>query len=377
MPSISIGDEIVSINGFSVQQMEDSLKPYISAGNGSVFHRFMCQYILAGPYNSPINIVLKNASAGNYIINTTRTLYGYTSWFNDYYPSDSLKNTKWKTLNCDVGYVHMGNLLQSDVNTMYNDLKTKPAIIFDVRNYPNGTAPMLSMLMLSKKDTFAHDIIPDVNYPGTFSRYYHAFNNTGTTPYMGQVILLIDQETQSQAEYTCMTLERLPNVIKVGSQTAGADGNISRFKFTNDTYTGFTSIGIFYPNGDSTQRIGIVPDTVVHRTQAGIRAGRDEVLEKALQIACRSVSVRDVDRAISNTRIYPNPSSSILNIDLPISENVSITITNTMGVQLMRRDLKPQGREPLKVNIDRLPNGVYFLNIKTKDDQHVLKFIKN
>lgn len=370
---ISVGDEIVSVNGLTVQQMEDSLRPYISAGNSSVFHRFMCQYILAGPYNSGISIVLNNVSVGNYTINAIRTLYGYASWFKDYYPSDSLKNTKWKTLGCNTGYVHMGNLLQSDVNMMYNDLKTKPAIIFDIRNYPNGTAPALSMLMLSKKDTFALDIIPDVDYPGTYSWYYHAFNNTSTTPYTGQVILLMDQETQSQAEYTCMTLERLPNVIKVGSQTAGADGNISRFKLTDDTYSGFTSIGIFYPNGDSTQRIGIVPDTVVHRTQAGIRAGRDEVLEKAMQIAC-ALSVENTTSQFSTASIYPNPVNDVLYISLLTSRTVSISVTDITGITYLSKTVERTGT--LQMSVASLPDGMYFLKMMSEDEERVFKFIK-
>jgi C-terminal processing protease CtpA/Prc len=41
-------------------------------------------------------------------------------------------------------------------------------------------------------------------------------------------------------------------------------------------------IGVFYPNKKPTQRIGIIPDIEVKPTIAGIRAGRDEVLEAAL-----------------------------------------------------------------------------------------------
>jgi C-terminal processing protease CtpA/Prc len=42
-------------------------------------------------------------------------------------------------------------------------------------------------------------------------------------------------------------------------------------------------IGVFWPDGRPTQRVGIVPDIEVHPTLAGVREGRDEVLEAALQ----------------------------------------------------------------------------------------------
>ena len=44
-----------------------------------------------------------------------------------------------------------------------------------------------------------------------------------------------------------------------------------------------SGIGVFYPDKRPTQRVGIVPDLVVRPTSAGIRAGRDEVLEAAIR----------------------------------------------------------------------------------------------
>lgn len=49
-----------------------------------------------------------------------------------------------------------------------------------------------------------------------------------------------------------------------------------------------SGLGVFYPDGSPTQRIGIVPDVVVSPTIEGIRSGRDEVLEAAL----REISAR-------------------------------------------------------------------------------------
>jgi C-terminal processing protease CtpA/Prc len=43
-------------------------------------------------------------------------------------------------------------------------------------------------------------------------------------------------------------------------------------------------LGIYYPDGEETQRIGIVPDIEVKPTIQGIREGRDELMEKAIEI---------------------------------------------------------------------------------------------
>ena len=44
-----------------------------------------------------------------------------------------------------------------------------------------------------------------------------------------------------------------------------------------------SGLGVFYPEKTPTQRVGIVADVVAHPTIAGIRAGRDELLEEAIR----------------------------------------------------------------------------------------------
>lgn len=46
----------------------------------------------------------------------------------------------------------------------------------------------------------------------------------------------------------------------------------------------FSGIGIYYPNGDDTQRVGVKLDVDVSPTIDGIKAGKDEVLEKAIAL---------------------------------------------------------------------------------------------
>lgn len=45
-----------------------------------------------------------------------------------------------------------------------------------------------------------------------------------------------------------------------------------------------SGIGVYYPDGTETQRFGIVPDIEVKPTIEGIQEGRDEVLEKVIEI---------------------------------------------------------------------------------------------
>ena len=45
-----------------------------------------------------------------------------------------------------------------------------------------------------------------------------------------------------------------------------------------------SGIGVNYPNGTETQRVGIIPDLEVKPTIKGIREGKDELLDAAIRI---------------------------------------------------------------------------------------------
>ena len=80
-----------------------------------------------------------------------------------------------------------------------------------------------------------------------------------------------------------MALQTAPDATVIGSQTAGADGNASRLVLPGGISTSFTGIGVFYPDGTETQRVGIVPDIEIRPTVAGLQRGQDEVLERAVR----------------------------------------------------------------------------------------------
>lgn len=81
-----------------------------------------------------------------------------------------------------------------------------------------------------------------------------------------------------------MALRTVPGALVVGSTTAGADGNVSEFTLPGGLRSMISGIGVFYPDGKPTQRVGIVPDHTVLPTIAGVKSGKDEVLEYAMKL---------------------------------------------------------------------------------------------
>ena len=75
-----------------------------------------------------------------------------------------------------------------------------------------------------------------------------------------------------------------PNAMIIGIPTAGANGDISLFSLPGGISGMISGNGVYYPDGEETQRIGIIPDIIVKPTILGIREGRDELVEKAVEI---------------------------------------------------------------------------------------------
>jgi C-terminal processing protease CtpA/Prc len=101
--------------------------------------------------------------------------------------------------------------------------------------------------------------------------------------FSGRVAILVDETSISQSEYTAMALDASPRAVVVGSQTAGADGNVSPIVLPGGIRTGFSGLGVYYPDHAPTQQVGVKIAVPCAPTIEGIRAGRDEVLECALK----------------------------------------------------------------------------------------------
>ena len=106
--------------------------------------------------------------------------------------------------------------------------------------------------------------------------------------YKNKIVIIINALTQSSAEYHTMAFRVAPNAIVLGNTTAGADGNVSTIMLPGNIRTMISGIGVYYPDGTETQRVGIIPDIEMQPTIKGIKNGEDELLNKAIEIINKS-----------------------------------------------------------------------------------------
>ena len=73
------------------------------------------------------------------------------------------------------------------------------------------------------------------------------------------------------------------NTTIIGSQTAGADGDVKRVTLPGAYRFSFTGNGIFYPDGRGTQRVGILPDIYFRPLPKDLVNETDAQLERAFK----------------------------------------------------------------------------------------------
>ena len=277
--AIKIGDIIVKCKNTDIDTYRANVRKYIPGSNEPTIQRNIDNNIISYTTKQIPFTILRDGQTFEI------TLTGLTG---PQYAAEQNKlnalNEKWKILPGNIGYINMGILQVSDVHVIMPQLMDTKAIIFDVRNYPNGTMYHICNYLIPTPISFALIAVSDPSKPGTFtfSNTMEATQSANENYYKGKIILLVDERTQSHAEFTCMALQTAPDCTVIGSQTAGADGNITSVKLPGGIIAVFTGIGIYYPDQTPTQRIGIVPDITIRPTVSGIREGVDEILQRAL-----------------------------------------------------------------------------------------------
>jgi hypothetical protein len=167
-------------------------------------------------------------------------------------------------------------------------LGTASGVVFDVRGYPtDAAAQILPHLMdASEGDRWMH-VAKIVGPFGRFDGWQsYGWDIKPATPRVaGTIVFLTDERAISYAESVMgYVADRKLGTI-VGSTTAGTNGNVATFVVPSGFVVAFTGMRVTGHDGRTPYHlVGVRPDIAVTPTLAALRAGRDEVLDRALAL---------------------------------------------------------------------------------------------
>jgi C-terminal processing protease CtpA/Prc len=276
----SRGDIILSIDGVPVEDLVKEWIGYYPASNEPTRLREIAHAMGRGPAG-PVKVHVQRG-LGTIDVDSIRTPIDGddgSELFHD------LAGPAFRLLNKDVAYLKLSSVKAADAESYVKQAAGTKGWIIDIRNYPSEFVVFaLGSHLVSSPTPFVRFSRAELSMPGEFIYSLPLLLNPAEPRYSGKIVILVDESTQSSAEYTAMAFRSVPGAIVVGSTTAGADGNVSRINLPGGLHTRISGLGVFYPDKRPTQQVGIVPDIVVKPTVDGIRAGQDEVLEAGMKL---------------------------------------------------------------------------------------------
>jgi len=276
---LQVGDVIEAIDGKPVDSLVAAWRPYYAASNQPTRLRYMARTLTKGE-PGPVRITGSRAK-GSFTLTAERV--PTTELDQAAGRTHDLPGETFQRLSDEVAYLKLSSVVAADVGEYIAQAADADVLVVDIRNYPSEFVVFaLGGRLVTEPTEFARFTRGDGSNPGAFL-WTPAVRLEPLEPrFPGTAVILLDEVSLSQAEYTAMALRAAPNAVVVGSTTSGADGNVSSIPLPGGINSMISGIGVFYPNRTPTQRVGIVPDLEVRPTIAGVRSGRDEVLEEGV-----------------------------------------------------------------------------------------------
>jgi hypothetical protein len=279
---LRVGDVIETIDGIPVDSLVAALRPFYPASNEpNRMHDIAVSLTRGEP--GAVRITGRRATGG-FALTADRA--PISSLVPAAGSTHDLPGSTFQRLSPEVAYLKLSSVVAADVGEYLAEAADAKVLVVDIRNYPSDFVVFaLGGYLVTEPTEFARFTHGLAANPGVFVWTPPVALEPLEPHFAGAVVILVDETSVSQSEYTAMALRAAPNAVVVGSTTAGADGNISSLPLPGDVEAVISGIGVFYPDGTPTQRVGIVPDFEVWPTIEGIRTNRDEVLEAGVSHA--------------------------------------------------------------------------------------------
>jgi C-terminal processing protease CtpA/Prc len=274
----AVGAVVTTIDGVPAR---DQLARAMALASGSPqWREVKARWAVAnGPRGTPVRLGLDGAPRPREVTLT----YGAAS------PPPSRRSDPLAELQPGIWYVDLTRAKMAEVVPKLEALAAARGVVFDVRGYPTdaGFGLLPHLLDGPETDRWMHVAKLVGPFYETAGWQDLGWDAKPRRPRIaGHVVFLTDGRAISYAESVMgYVADRKLGTI-VGGTTAGTNGNVASFLTPGGFNVAFTGMRVTRHDGRSPHHlVGIEPDVRIAPTLEGLRAGRDEVLERGLAIA--------------------------------------------------------------------------------------------
>ena len=273
------GDLVLAIDNEEVVDRRERLAALLSASIPAALESKADAALLGGRNGSTVKLKIMNADGTVFDITLLRTREGMA-------PSRDLPVTT--VFSGDIGYIDLCRLQEADVDTMMQNACRTKGLILDLRGDVNKAVDYVIGYVIDHETAGALISIPERHTPDSHRFSYSTIIKTITPAsgahYQGKIAALIDETTVGRSELMGLCLKASADVVFVGSPTAGSSGPVTSTILPGGVVVTFAGAKARSAVGDQTVESGIQPDVEVKASRDAIRQGRDDVLDKAIEI---------------------------------------------------------------------------------------------
>jgi hypothetical protein len=238
---IQVGDVILAVDGVAMAERRKLLEPLIAASTPQAMSLLLDRMQLRGAKDSVARLRVRDATGAERDVAVIRSRsYAKDTWL----PAFRKTPATYAVLPAGFGYIDLERLPYAEADAALDAVMGAPAIIFDLRGYPKGTAwtiaprlvktpPIRPIVGALFRPPFRDaTVLPaDLRKPsfGQFT-FEQTLSQTTKSRYQGKVVVLIDAWAVSQAEHTCLFFAAATDVTFIGSPTNGANGDITNIR---------------------------------------------------------------------------------------------------------------------------------------------------
>ena len=271
------GDLVLSIDGEPADEWIDRKRGYYS-GSPQWRTRWAGIELLVGPRAATRTLVLNRG--------------GEAVGVNLRHEADDLLKSRshasLEEVTDGIIYVDLTTIESSEIDRIIPRLDEARGAVFDMRGSPKAPVhELVRHLMDGPDDWMGWTQVLLARGPDgdlVVAKRSEWEMEAATPRISAPVVFLADENAISYMESILGLVKYHGMATIVGSNTAGSNGNIVPLALPGEFRVNYTGMRVIGPDGEPYQGRGIEPDIRVYPTIEGLRAGRDELLERALEL---------------------------------------------------------------------------------------------
>ncbi len=203
---MQIGDTLTALDGVPVAQLIKQWSPYYGASNRAALLRQIAEYMTLGSCGDTTLGILRDGKG----LQLHAKRFIQTAEDQDY-PAQDLPGPTFRLLSPKVAYLKLSTVKAADAASYVTQAAGTEGLVIDIRNYPSDFIVFaLGSLLVDKETPFARFTDGDPSDPGAFHWTEPVVLMPAKPHYAGKLVILVDETSQSQSEYTSMAFRSVP-----------------------------------------------------------------------------------------------------------------------------------------------------------------------